>query len=67
MFDQLVPQQVRDYIIDGVKYYWKPKNASKVTLVIEEQDNIMFYAAEIYLNRITPDSKRLRCLAFSLL
>ncbi|GKC30044.1 AAA+ ATPase domain-containing protein [Tanacetum coccineum] len=57
MFHQLVPPQVQTYIIDGVKYYWKPKTTSKVTLVIpHEFSNDMFYAAEIYLTRITPDS-----------
>nr|GEZ23936.1 AAA+ ATPase domain-containing protein [Tanacetum cinerariifolium] len=57
MFDQLVSPQVRTYIIDGVKYYWKPKTTSKVTLVIpQEFSNDMFYAAEIYFTRVTPDS-----------
>ncbi|PWA51684.1 AAA+ ATPase domain-containing protein [Artemisia annua] len=61
MFDQLVPPQVRRYIIDGVKYYWKPKTTSKLTLVFEANLlNNMFDAAEIFLTRINTDSNRLR-------
>lgn len=64
IFNQLVPPQLRSYIIDVVKYYWKPKT-SKLTLLFEEKDgyvpNDMFNAVEVYLStKITPDSKRLK-------
>ncbi|CAI9276514.1 unnamed protein product [Lactuca saligna] len=64
MFDQLFPRQLRRYVVDAVRFYWKPKS-SKLTLVFEEKDgmsmNHMFEAAEAFLcSRINPDSERLR-------
>ncbi|PWA51683.1 AAA+ ATPase domain-containing protein [Artemisia annua] len=64
IFNQLVPPQLQRYIIDVVKYYWKPKT-SKLTLLFEEKDgyvpNDMFNAVEVYLaTKITPDSRRLK-------
>ncbi|KAJ9564513.1 hypothetical protein OSB04_000479 [Centaurea solstitialis] len=64
MFDQLFPRHLRRYVVDAVRFYWKPKS-SKLTLVFEEKDgmtsNHMFDAAEAYLcTRINPDSDRLR-------
>ncbi|KAI3502866.1 hypothetical protein L1887_31236 [Cichorium endivia] len=64
MFDQLFPRHLRRYVVDAVRFYWKPKS-SKLTLVFEEKDgmtiNHMFDAAEAFLcTRINPDSDRLR-------
>ncbi|KAL4568981.1 hypothetical protein LXL04_024607 [Taraxacum kok-saghyz] len=64
MFDQLFPRHLRRYVVDAVRFYWKPKS-SKLTLVFEEKDgmtiNHMFDAAEAFLcSRINPDSDRLR-------
>ncbi|GJX39639.1 AAA+ ATPase domain-containing protein [Tanacetum coccineum] len=67
MYDQLVPTQVRSYIIDVLKCYWKPKTSDQLTLLFEERDghglNDMFYAVEVFLStKITTDSKRLNLL-----
>ncbi|KAI3665437.1 hypothetical protein L6452_44064 [Arctium lappa] len=64
MFDQFFPRHLRRYVVDAVRFYWKPKS-SKLTLVFDEKDgmssNHMFDAAEAYLcTRINPDSDRLR-------
>ncbi|XP_076940418.1 AAA-ATPase At2g18193-like [Bidens hawaiensis] len=64
MFDQFFPRQLRRYVVNAVRFYWKPKS-SKLTLVLEEKDgmapNHMFDAAEAFLcSRINPDSERLR-------
>ncbi|KAF5762354.1 putative AAA+ ATPase domain, ATPase, AAA-type, core, AAA-type ATPase domain-containing protein [Helianthus annuus] len=64
MFDQLFPRELRRYIIDTFRFYWKPKS-SKLTLVFEEKDGItsnqMYDAVEAFLcSRINPESERLR-------
>ncbi|KAK1439166.1 hypothetical protein QVD17_04981 [Tagetes erecta] len=64
MFNQLFPPQLRRYVLDNVRLYWKPKT-SKLTLVFDEKDgmtsNHMFDAAEAFLcTRINPNSDRLR-------
>ena len=64
IFNQIVPPQLQRYIIEVVKYYWRPKT-SKLTLLFEEKDgyvpNDMFNAVEVYLaTKITPDSRRLK-------
>nr|XP_043640233.1 AAA-ATPase At2g18193-like [Erigeron canadensis] len=64
MFDQLFPPQIRRYIIDTFRFYWRPKS-SKLTLVFEEKNGLtidhMFSACEAYLcSKISPDSNRLR-------
>ncbi|PWA68470.1 P-loop containing nucleoside triphosphate hydrolases superfamily protein [Artemisia annua] len=65
VFNQLVPPQLRGYIIDVVKCYWKHKTSDQLTLLFEERDrrnlNDMFYAVEVFLStKITADSKRLK-------
>ncbi|KAL8266085.1 hypothetical protein R6Q59_003429 [Mikania micrantha] len=64
MFNQLFPRELRRYVVDAVRFYWKPKS-SKLTLVFDEKDgmtaNHMFDAAEAFLcTRINPNSDRLR-------
>ncbi|PWA71656.1 AAA+ ATPase domain-containing protein [Artemisia annua] len=64
MFEQLVPLPLRNYAIDLVKHYLKPRS-SELILLIEEKDgynpNEMFNAAEVFLaTKINRDSKRLR-------
>ncbi|GKE05640.1 AAA+ ATPase domain-containing protein [Tanacetum coccineum] len=64
MFEQLVPPPLRNYAIDLVKHYWKPRS-SELILLFEEKDgynlNEMFSATEVYLaTKINRDSKRLR-------
>ncbi|KAJ0445384.1 putative AAA+ ATPase domain, ATPase, AAA-type, core, AAA-type ATPase domain-containing protein [Helianthus annuus] len=64
MFNQLFPRELRRYVLNAVRFYWKPKS-SKLTLVFDEKDgltaNHMFEAAEAFLcTRINPDSERLR-------
>nr|GEU44776.1 AAA+ ATPase domain-containing protein [Tanacetum cinerariifolium] len=64
MFEQLVPLELRNYAIELVKHYWKPRS-SELILHLEEKDgynpNEMFSAAEVYLaTKINRDSKRLR-------
>nr|XP_043639122.1 AAA-ATPase At3g50940-like [Erigeron canadensis] len=64
MLNQLFPRQLRGYVMDAVRFYWKPKS-SKLTLVFEEKDgmtpNHMFDAAEAFIcTQINPDSDRLR-------
>nr|XP_043638566.1 AAA-ATPase At5g17760-like [Erigeron canadensis] len=64
MFNQLFPRELRRYVVDAVRFYWKPKS-SKLTLVFEEKDgltiNHMFDAAEAFIcTKINPDSERLR-------
>ncbi|GJU65066.1 AAA+ ATPase domain-containing protein [Tanacetum coccineum] len=65
LFDQFLPPQVRSYIIDALKYYWKRESSDTLTLVFKEKDcrspNDMFNATEAYLSTIiSPDTKRLR-------
>nr|GEU38102.1 AAA+ ATPase domain-containing protein [Tanacetum cinerariifolium] len=64
MFNQLFPRELQRYVVDAVRFYWKPKS-SKLTLVFDEKDgmvaNHMYDAAEAFLcTRINPDSERLR-------
>ncbi|GJU53044.1 hypothetical protein Tco_1226758 [Tanacetum coccineum] len=64
MYDQLVPYQVRRYLLDVVKCYWKPKS-SMLTLLFEKKDgytpNDMFKAVEVCLStRITSETKRIK-------
>ncbi|GJS19531.1 gypsy type transposase, partial [Tanacetum coccineum] len=70
MYDQLVPYQVRRYLLDVVKCYWKPKS-SMLTLLIEKKDdytpNDMFKAVKVYLStRITSETKRLKLVLSSI-
>ncbi|PWA39634.1 AAA+ ATPase domain-containing protein [Artemisia annua] len=65
VFNQLVPPQLRGYIIDVVKCYWKHKTSDQLTILFEERDrrnpNDMFYAVEVFLStKITADSKCLK-------
>lgn len=64
MFEQLVPLPLRNYAIDLIKHYLKPRS-SELILLFEEKDgynpNEMFNAAEVFLaTKINRDSKRLR-------
>nr|XP_043607216.1 AAA-ATPase At5g17760-like [Erigeron canadensis] len=64
MFDQLFPRELRNYVMEAIRFYWKPKS-SKLTLVFDERDGItsnhMFDAAEAFMfTKINPDSNRLR-------
>ncbi|GJU65063.1 AAA-ATPase-like protein [Tanacetum coccineum] len=65
LFDQFLPPQVRSYIIDALKYYWKCESSDTLTLVFEEKDgrspNDMFNSTKAYLcTIISPDTKRIR-------
>ncbi|XP_023741085.1 AAA-ATPase At3g50940 [Lactuca sativa] len=60
----LVPTQILKYVVNAVRFYWKPKS-SKLTLLFDQRDGVspnqMFDAAEAFLcTRMKPDSNCLR-------
>ena len=64
--NDLIPQPIRGYLFNAIKYFIKPRS-STLTLIIEENSgggiarNHVYDAAEAYLStRITPENERLK-------
>ncbi|KAJ6907209.1 hypothetical protein NC651_017791 [Populus alba x Populus x berolinensis] len=63
-FGHLIPQQIRDYLLSTLRYFFKPPSPI-LTLVIEESTGIsrnqVYDASETYLStKVSPTTKRLK-------